>query len=131
MEPVINDEKDMDTDQERKQTDQEPTDREDSVPTLSQSHSSLIHPPNDLMHVFYGYSFKGRNSVLLNDEDFSEEEEGEGAEDQDVTSHSILSKVNGTAIMEAVAPENDEPTPEPKTPEVRPAPLPPSTPPAK
>ena len=126
MEPVINDEKDMDTDQEQEQTDQEPTDREDSVPTLSQLHSSLIHPPNDLMHVFYGYSFKGWNSVLLNDKDVSEEE-GEGAEDQDITSHSILSKVNDTAIMEVVAPKNDEP----KTPEVQPAPLLPSTPPAK
>ena len=32
---------------------------------------------------------------------------------------------------EVVAPENDEPTPKPKTPEAWPAPLPPSTPPAK
>ena len=132
MEPVINDENDMDTDQEREQTDQEPTDGEDSVPTPSQSRSSSIHPPNDLMDVFDGYSFKGRNSVLLDvdDEDVSEEEEEE-VEDQDVTGHSISSKLNGTAITETVAPEHDEPTPEPKTPEARPAPLPPSTPPAK
>ncbi len=67
MEPVIDDENDMDTDQEREQTDQEPTDGEDSVATPSQSRSSLAlaHPPNDLMDVFDGYSFKGRNSVLL------------------------------------------------------------------
>ena len=133
MEPVINDENDMDTDQEREQTDQEPTDGEDSVPTPSQSRSSSIHPPHDLMDVFDGYSFKGRNSVLIDDEDVSEEEEGEGEgdEDQDVTDHSISSNLNGTAITEAVAPEHDEPTPEPKTPEARPEPLPPSTPPAK
>lgn len=129
MEPVINDENDMDTDQEREQTDQEPTDGEESVATPSQSRSSSVHPPNDLMDVFDGYSFKGRNSVLLDDEDVSEEEEEE--EDQDVTGHSISSKLNGTAITETVAPEHDEPTPEPKTPEARPAPLPPSTPPAK
>ena len=129
MEPVINDENDMDTDQEREQTDQEPTDGEDSVPTPSQSRSSSIHPPNDLMDVFDGYSFKGRNSVLLDDE-VSEEEEGE-EEDQDVTGQSISSRING-AIAETVAPEHDEPTPEPKTPEARPAPLlPPSTPPGK
>ena len=130
MEPVINDENDMDTDQEREQTDQEPTDGEDSVATPSQSRSSSVHPPNDLMDVFDGYSFKGRNSVLLDDEDVSEEEEEE-EEDQDVTSHSISSKLNETAITETVGPEHDEPTPEPKTPEARPALLPPSTPPAK
>jgi len=79
MEPVINDENDMDTDQEREQTDQEPTDGEDSVATPSQSRSSSVHPPNDLMDVFDGYSFKGRNSILLDDEDVSEEEGEEGA----------------------------------------------------
>ncbi len=133
MEPVINDENDMDTDQEREQTDQEPTDGEDSVATPSQSRSSSAHPPNDLMDMFDGYSFKGRNSVLLDDEDVSEEEEGEEEGDQDVTGHSISFEINGTATTEMVALEHDEPTPEPepKTPEARPAALPPSTPPTK
>jgi hypothetical protein len=134
MEPVINDENDLDTDQEREQTDQEPTDGEDSVATPSQSRSSSVHPPtNDLVDVFDGYSFKGRNSVLIDDEDVSEEEEvlEEKEEDQDVTGHSVSAEVNGMATTEAVAPDQDEPTPEPKTPEARPAALPPSTPPAK
>jgi serum/glucocorticoid-regulated kinase 2 len=133
MEPVINDENDLDTDQEREQTDQEPTDGEDSVATPSQSRSSSAHPPIDLADVFDGYSFKGRNSVLLEDEDVSEEdEEGEEEEqDQDVTGHSISPELNGKVPAETVAPDHDEPTPEPKTPEARPAALPSTTPPAK
>ena len=132
MEPVINDENDLDTDQEREQTDQEPTDGEDSVATPSQSRSSSAHPPNDLMDVFDGYSFKGRNSVLLDDEDVSEEgEEEEEEEDQNVTGHGIPAELDGLTPAETATPDHDEPTPEPKTPEARPATLPPSTPPAK
>ena len=133
MEPVINDENDMDTDQEREQTDQEPTDGEDSVATPSQSRSSSVHPPNDLMDVFDGYSFKGRHSVIMdNEEDVSEEEEGEEEEDQDVTGRSILAELNGTAVADTVVTiGHEEPSQEPKTPEARPATLPPSTPPAK
>jgi serine/threonine protein kinase len=134
MEPVINDENDLDTDQEREQTDQEPTDGEDSVATPSQSRSSSAHPPNDLADVFDGYSFKGRNSILLDDEDVSEEEEDvEEEQDRDVTGHSISVSVelNGIVTAVTVAPDHDEPTPEPKTPEARPAALPPTTPPAK
>ena len=131
MEPVINDENDLDTDQEREQTDQEPTDGEDSVATPSQSRSSSAHPPNDLMDVFDGYSFKGRNSVLIEDEDVSEEgEEDEEDEDQDLT-HGISVELIGPTPVETVTADHDEPTPEPKTPEARPAALPPSTPPAK
>lgn len=133
MEPVINDENDMDTDQEREQTDQEPTDGEDSVPTPSQSRSSSVHPPDD-HDVFDGYSFKGRHSVIIDDEEDVSEEEGEEEEeeaDQDVTGRSIMHELlNGSTAAETVT-GHDEPTPEPKTPEARPAALPPSTPPAK
>jgi serum/glucocorticoid-regulated kinase 2 len=133
MEPVINDDNDMDTDQEREQTDQEPTDGEDSVATPSQSRSSSVHPPNDLMDVFDGYSFKGRHSVIVdNEEDVSEEEEQGEEEDQDVTGRSILAELNGTAVADTVVTiGHEEPSPEPKTPEARTAALPPSTPPAK
>ena len=75
IKPVINDENNIDTDQEWRRTDQEPTDGEDSVPTLSQLCSSSVHLPNDLTDVFDRYSFKGWSSV--HDEDVSEEEEGE------------------------------------------------------
>jgi serum/glucocorticoid-regulated kinase 2 len=133
MEPVINDDNDVDTDQEREQTDQEPTDGEESVATPSQSRSSSSHPPDDLMDVFDGYSFKGRHSVIIDDGVLSEEEEEEEGgeeEENDVTGRSILAELNGSAAPETVT-GHDEPTPEPKTPEARPAALPPSTPPTK
>jgi serum/glucocorticoid-regulated kinase 2 len=130
MEPVINDENDLDTDQEREQTDPEPTDGEDSVATPSQSRSSSAHPPEDLMDVFDGYSFKGRHSVIIDDEVLSEEGEEEEEEEKDLPGRSILAELNGTAAVEAVT-GHDEPTPEPKTPEARPAALPPSISPAK
>jgi Protein kinase C terminal domain len=80
MEPVINDENDMDTDLERdrEQTDVEPTDGEDSVATPSQSRSSSAHPPfDDSVDVFDGYSFKGRNSVIIDEEEEVSQEEEE------------------------------------------------------
>jgi serum/glucocorticoid-regulated kinase 2 len=86
------------------------------------------------MDVFDGYSFKDRHSVIIDDEEeISEEEEGEEEEeDQDVTGRSILAELNGTAVVDTVLTVgHEEPTPEPKTPEARPAALPPSTPPAK
>ena len=126
MEPVINDENDMDTDQER-QTDLEPTDGEDSVATPSQSHSSSIHPPDDSVDVFDGYSFKGRHSVIIDDEEeVSDEEE----EEENVTGPSLL-ELNGEAANATVVLGQEEPISEPKTPEARPAALPPSTHPVK
>ncbi|KAI9429615.1 hypothetical protein BJY52DRAFT_1352429 [Lactarius psammicola] len=108
MEPVINDENDMDTDRERKrkreQTDLEPTNGEDSGAIPLQSCSSSAHSPDDLVDVFDGYSFKGRHSVIIDDVEEISEEEEEEEEDVNVTG---------------------------PTPEARPTALPPSTPPAK
>ena len=126
MEPVINDENDMDTDQER-QTDLEPTDGEDSVATPSQSRSSSIHPLDDSVDVFDGYSFKGRHSVIIDDEEEVSEEEEEEVE-ENVTGPSILD-LNGEAGAATVVLGQEEPISEPKTPEARPSTLPPSTPP--
>ena len=135
MEPVINDENDVDTDQEREreQTDLEPTDGEDSVATPSQSRSSSAHPLDDLADVFDGYSFKGRNSVIIDDEEEVSEEdvEEEEEEEENVTGPSILAELNGEDAAATVVLGHEEPIPEPKTPEARPAVLPPSTPPAK
>jgi serum/glucocorticoid-regulated kinase 2 len=133
MEPVINDENDMDTDQEREreQTDLEPTDGEDSVATPSQSRSSSAHPLDDLVDVFDGYSFKGRNSVIIDDEEEASEEEEE-EEEENVTVPSILAELNGESAAATVVLGHEEPMSEPKTPEARPTALPlPSTPPAK
>ncbi|KAI0066631.1 hypothetical protein BV25DRAFT_1412135 [Artomyces pyxidatus] len=129
MEPVINDDDGMDTDGERDQTDVERTDGEDSVATPSQSRSSSVHPPlDDSVDVFDGYSFKGRNSVILDDDDVPEESSEEEDLDEDDTTRSILAELNGT-VMEKVqeepsTPVDDEQTPEPKTPEARVAVLP-------
>ncbi|KAH8993953.1 hypothetical protein EDB92DRAFT_1978112 [Lactarius akahatsu] len=132
MEPVINDENDMDTDQERErdQTDLEPTDGEDSVATPSQSRSSSAHPPDDLVDVFDGYSFKGRHSVIIDDEE-EVSEEGEEEEEENVTGPGILAELNGEAAAATVVLGREEPIPEPKTPEARPTALPPSTPPTQ
>ncbi|KAF8267389.1 hypothetical protein EI94DRAFT_1801728 [Lactarius quietus] len=134
MEPVINDENDVDTDQEREreQTDLEPTDGEDSVATPSQSRSSSAPPPEDLMDVFDGYSFKGRHSVIIDDEEEVSEEEEEEEEEENVAEPSILDELNGEAAAATVVlGKPEEPISEPKTPEARPTTLPPSTPPAK
>lgn len=130
MEPVINDENDMDTDQER-QTDLEPTDGEDSVATPSQSRSSSAHPPDDSVDVFDGYSFKGRHSVIIDDEEEVSEEEDEEGEEANLSGPSILAELNGEAAAATVVLGQEEPISEPKTPEARPTALPPSTPPAK
>jgi hypothetical protein len=85
------------------------------------------------MDVFDGYSFKGRHSVIIDDEVLSEEEEEVEEvgkeEEKDVTGPSILAELNGAATETVTG--HGEPTPEPKTPEARPTALPPSTPPAK
>ena len=68
MEPVINDENDEGT-----ETDADRTDGEDSATTPSQSRSPSVHPvEDDSVDVFDGYSFKGRHSVIMDDEDEDE-----------------------------------------------------------
>ncbi|KAF5360091.1 hypothetical protein D9757_013639 [Collybiopsis confluens] len=88
MEPVLDefndDNEQTDTDQEHENTDD--TDRETNT-TPSQSRSSSLHPgpkndgkaeeEEESVDVFDGYSFKGRHSVLIDDDD----EEGEGGEE--------------------------------------------------
>ncbi|KAI0658369.1 hypothetical protein C8Q70DRAFT_917828 [Cubamyces menziesii] len=132
MEPVINDEnEEADTDAER--TDTERTDGEDSVATPSQSRSPSVHPAeDDSVDVFDGYSYKGRHSVILDDD----EEDGDGEDEEDEDEESIsgpslddllpddLSSSAATkdeVVEEVTVPED---VGEPKTPEARPAALP-------
>ncbi|KAF7302899.1 hypothetical protein MKEN_01252200 [Mycena kentingensis (nom. inval.)] len=148
MEPVLDpvDDEAMDTDQEPA-TDAERTDGEESNTTPSQSRSSSIHPrpqsangaaegEGETVDVFDGYSFKGRHSMLIDDdeeeeeEDGSEEASGEGEEEGD-----ILKDVD--VQLEPEMPKEDaedtvegaEDDAEPKTPEARPV-VPPDTVPA-
>ena len=74
MEPVINDENEEGAD-----TDADRTDGEDSVTTPSQSRSPSLAPADeDGVDVFDGYSFKGRHSVIMDDED----EDGDADEER-------------------------------------------------
>lgn len=124
MEPVLDDVIDNEqTDTDQEQTDTDRTDGEESNTTPSQSRSSSIRPVpqpevDDSVDVFDGYSFKGRHSILIDDEEEEEESEEESEE--------------GSAILQDLqlesppAPEVsvDEEVAEPKTPEARPAVLP-------
>ncbi len=128
MEPVINDENEEGAD-----TDQERTDGEDSATTPSQSRSPSVHPVEDeSVDVFDGYSFKGRHSVILDDEDEDGDGEDEDEEDEESVSGPSLDDllpdelgtsskldVEGVSVPEDVG--------EPKTPEARPAALPAQT----
>ncbi|EKM61653.1 uncharacterized protein PHACADRAFT_248384 [Phanerochaete carnosa HHB-10118-sp] len=117
MEPVIADEAD-DSNAENEQTDNERTDGEESVATPSQSRSPSVHPEEGAVDVFDGYSFKGRHSVILDDE--GEEGEGGGSSDEDGgegdESEEEYEEESAVNEMETV---NEEPEPEPVTPEAR------------
>ncbi|KAH7922670.1 hypothetical protein BV22DRAFT_1016856 [Leucogyrophana mollusca] len=132
MEPVIddpNEQEQTDTDQEREQTDLERTDGEDSNTTPSHSRSPSVHPADESVDVFDGYSFKGRHSVILDDDDDEPSGESEGEESEEEDLPAVLTGVlneSPTSEPAEVAPETPVPeeTPEPKTPEARPHVLP-------
>jgi serum/glucocorticoid-regulated kinase 2 len=87
--------KEMDSEPER-QTNQEPMDGKDSV-TPTQLRKSSAYSTYDVADLFDGYSFKGRHSVIIEeDENISEEEV------QDVTRRSILAEPVGTTVAETV-----------------------------
>ena len=83
MEPVIDNEPDQtDSDRGGANTDVDKTDGEDSVLTPAQSRSPSVRPPDeDGPDLFDGYSFKGRHSVLIDDDEDPEEEDEEVAEE--------------------------------------------------
>ena len=154
MEPVLDEFNDeaTDTDQEP-QTDADRTDGDDTNTTPSQSRSSSIRPlqhqplqplqpvapplaEDDDVDVFDGYSFKGRHSVLIDDEEEeevsgSDEVEGESTdEEQDGRDLAVLQGLEQQQQV-VVADTVEEPKleggevedvaeQEPKTPEARP-----------
>lgn len=134
MEPVIKDDDEQtDTDQEG-QTDAERTDGEDGAVTPSQSRSPSVHPEEDDVDVFDGYSFKGRHSIIMDDEDEEEDEEEEEEDEESITGPSIdnvlldgqVSEVPPVAaeVSNLTAMAVVEEAVEPKTPEARPVALP-------
>ena len=119
MEPVLdefNENEATDTDQEP-QTDTDRTDgEEETATTPSQSRSSSIRPQPHLPFIEYdpdvfdGYSFKGRHSVLIDDDDDDEgdetdslsgegEDEGESIQEEDEDNLSILERLEEEAAQ--------------------------------
>ncbi|TDL20933.1 hypothetical protein BD410DRAFT_790285 [Rickenella mellea] len=125
MEPVIQDETEQtESDTGGEPTDTDKTDGEDSVRTPAQSRSPSVHPDpevEDGPDLFDGYSYKGRNSILIDDED-----EPEDVEDEYEDEESVLEDAKAAiAALDAGLHETSSPltpqdhTPEPKTPEQR------------
>ncbi|KAF8640638.1 hypothetical protein AX17_000295 [Amanita inopinata Kibby_2008] len=127
MEPVLDEYvEEGETDQEPASTDTDKTDGEESNATPLQSRSSSIKPQKEVVNeetvdVFDGYSFKGRHSVLI-DEEEEEEEEGEEIGDDELESEISEMLENLEAVTAQVVERQEEPeVVEPKTPEARPA----------
>ena len=125
-----------DTDQDR-QTDTDRTEGEDSVTTPSQSRSPSVHAQETDLDVFDGYSFKGRHSVVIDDEednsDFDVDDEYEEDEEEDASvskspvSENVKDQESTLADTEDQTVETEteeEREVEPRTPEARPTTLP-------
>ncbi|KAG2022568.1 AGC/NDR protein kinase [Coprinopsis cinerea AmutBmut pab1-1] len=150
MEPVLDEYVDetgqaTDTDAEP-QTDTDRTDG-DTNTTPSQSRSSSVRPASrtaneeedDSVDVFDGYSFKGRHSILMDDddEDGDEVDSEEGEDDESMDQDGSSSMMTGETKSEGDTIDEDEVRQqqreedgatselEPKTPEARPSALPP------
>ena len=140
MEPVVKDvddgEEQTDTDQDQ-HTDTDRTEGEDSATTPSQSRSPSVHAQETDLDVFDGYSFKGRHSVLIDDDDDNSDlgdEEGEYEDEGDEGASVSVSIVSEDVKDRESVPDTEdqavetetegERDPEPRTPEARPATLP-------
>ena len=145
MEPVVKDVEDgesqTDTDQDQ-HTDTDRTEGEDSVATPSQSRSPSVHAQEPEVDVFDGYSFKGRHSVAIEDDEENsdlgdEEDEYEEDEEEDTSvlkspmSEDLRDQENALVETEDQAAETEtegELETEPRTPEARTVTLPPGAP---
>ncbi|KAI5120805.1 hypothetical protein M0805_002432 [Coniferiporia weirii] len=131
MEPVIADENEQAESGEDHAEGGEKTDGEEvALRTPAQSNSSSARPLDEEADLFDGYSFKGRYSVLIDDEDdeVEAEEEDEGGDeidDEEDIQRLANADVGQTAEDEMQPSEEME---EPKTPEARKSDLPVLTP---
>ncbi len=141
MEPVLDefdeDNEQTDTDQENNEhTDTDRTDGDDTNTTPSQSRSSSVAGrPNqqieeDSVDVFDGYSFKGRQSILLEDDDDDDEDESSEEETDEEEEEALalkglaLEPDTPTEASERPLSSSEIDLAEPKTPEARPTSLP-------
>lgn len=119
MEPVIDEPDLMGSDTGGEPTDTDRTDGEDSVATPAQSRSSSAHPAvQEEPDLFDGYSFKGRHSVLIDDDDDSVANHGdadsEGDDDEEELPESLTAPLDIDGLPSTELEED-----EPKTPEQR------------
>lgn len=131
MEPVVADDPDpTDSDRGERTDGTDKTDGEASTP--AQSRSPSVQPQEDAPDLFDGYSFKGRHSVLIDDEDDEAEDEEEEEEIDDEEDIQRLAEVNAEvepidlSAEGRITPIGD--VAEPKTPEARKPDLPELTP---
>lgn len=129
MEPTVDNDPDADLpDEERdRSADDERTDGEESVKTPpAQPKSPLVAVEDDGPDVFDGYSYKARNSIIMDDDD---EEMYEGPDEEDVPEEeeSVISKPTEEIEVESIAESEGVSTPHAP---VAPTPAPPPPPPA-
>lgn len=130
MEPVIKDEEDGDQTDTDPQTDNERTDEEDSATTPSQSRSSSVHPVEEDDTLFDGYSFKGRHSIIIDDDEDEGDESGEEEEEEGDVSSIATTELDGSLrhkpstdavsagdVSGEITTVEEVPEPEPATPE--------------
>ena len=138
MEPVVKDTEDgeeqTDTDLDQ-QTDTDRTEGEDSVATPLQSRSPSVCAQEPEVDVFDGYSFKGRHSVVIDDDeegsDLGDEDDEyeEDAEDTSILKSPVFedikdqeSSLADTEDQVVETETEEEREAEPRTPEARPTP---------
>ena len=127
MEPVLDEYvEEGETDQEPASTDTDRTDGEESnaaTPLPSRS-PSFCRPAQDeeTVDVFDGYSFKGRHSILVDDDEEEEDEEDEDG-GEEMSQKDMSSVLDSLEAVTAKVPEQpaDQELVEPKTPEARPS----------
>lgn len=126
MEPVIQDDQELaeESDRSGDRTDTDKTDGEDSVQTPAQSRSPSVQPVvEEDVDLFDGYSFKGRHSVLIDEEDEEAEveEEEEGEEGEEEGEADTLDEAQASSDVASVPSSTVEDGEEsiPKTPEAR------------
>ncbi|KAF8634950.1 hypothetical protein AX15_000678 [Amanita polypyramis BW_CC] len=125
MEPILDEYvEEGETDQEPASTDTDRTDGEDSnSATPLQSRSPSCKPQGgeeNTVDVFDGYSFKGRHSVLIDEDDEEDDEEGEGEEELDQNVMSAVLDDLEAVTVQVTEQQMEQESVEPKTPEARP-----------
>lgn len=99
MEPVIADEPDP-TDSERERTDDESDSESARTASGGKSPERPGEPDEETVDVFDGYSFKGRHSVLIDDED---DEGHDGSDEEEDDEDDVVGRIRDAEVLEPSA----------------------------